>query len=408
MSENNTTWSGIGLNGTYSLGQSQFQRGKSQMPPGPTLRFGDRGEFVRTLQLRLESLGFRVEAIDGAFGPLTLKAVKAFQSSRGLEPTGVVDAKTREKLGLDILGHSSVVPGLAWLNDYRSGGFTANSLIQGYDANIRLTQYVQPAKQAAQQFLTDVESGKLPHLEGRHGAHKKRNDLLGSTREKLSPGGRAFSEAIKDEGKPLSELIHKYSRKILEESPDLLKQYGLKTLDPKSPLFDAAAYERTIEHLGRSEQVSLEIIKASGRTGKVVTLMARVSRVGGPIGTGLGLTMSAYEIANAPPDQKAYVAGREASGFAGGVVGSVGGGLVAGWAASLMCGPAAPVCAIAVSVVVVGGSAWAGSSLFEVGYKEVMNSGKSSGKQLQPGTRLGGGAYLDERGLVRQGMGPKI
>ena len=152
----------------------------------------------------------------------------------------------------------------------------------------------------------------------------------------------------------------------------------------------------------------MEIIKASGRTGKAVTLMARVSRVAGPIGTGIGLTMSAYEIKTAPPGQKAYVAGREASGFAGGLVGTVGGGLVAGWAASLVCGPAAPVCAIAVSVVVVGGSAWAGGALFEAGYKEVMSSGKSSGKQLKPGTQLGGGAYLDERMIVRQGMGPKI
>jgi len=378
------------------------------MAPGPILRLGDRGEFVRTLQLRLESLGFRVEEIDGVFGPHTLKAVKAFQSSRNLEPNGVVDAKTREKLGLDILGHSSIVPGLSWLNDYRSGGSTASSLIQGYDANIRVTQYVQPAKQLAQQFLTDVESGKISHLEGRQLASSQRNELLRLTREKLTPGGRAFSEAIKDEGKTLSELIHKYSRKVLEDSPDLLKQYGLKTMEPKSPLFDAAAYERAIEQVGRSEQVSMEIIKASGRTGKAVTLMARVSRVAGPIGTGIGLTMSAYEIKTAPPGQKAYVAGREASGFAGGLVGTVGGGLVAGWAASLVCGPAAPVCAIAVSVVVVGGSAWAGGALFEAGYKEVMSSGKSSGKQLKPGTQLGGGAYLDERMIVRQGMGPKI
>ncbi|MFL5357070.1 peptidoglycan-binding domain-containing protein [Archangium sp.] len=381
-----------------------------QTRAGPILRLGDRGEFVRTLQLRLESLGFHVDGINGVFGPKTFKAVKAFQSSCNLEPDGVVGTKTREKLGLDVLGHTSIVPDLSWLIDYRSGGSTASSLIQGYDANIRITQYVHPARQLAQQFLADVESGKLSHLEGRQLASSQRNELLTLTREKLTPGGRAFSEAIKDEGKTLSELIHKYSRKLLVESPDLMKQYGLKTLDPKSPLFDAALYERTIEEVGRSERISMEIIKAAGRTGKAVTLMARVSRVAGPVGAGLGLVMSAYEIKSAPPGQKLYVAGREASGFAGGIVGTVGGGLLAGWTASLACGPAAPVCAIAVSVVVVGGSAWAGGALFEAGYKEMMSPGRPAGtdKQLKPGTQLGGGAYLDEKMLIRQGLGPKL
>lgn len=92
--------------------------------------------------------------------------------------------------------------------------------------------------------------------------------------------------------------------------------------------------------------------------------------------TGVGLAMSAYEVKSAPPGTKAYVAGREATGFAGGLVGTVGGGLLAGWTASLLCGPAAPVCAIAVSVVVVGGSAWAGGALFEAGYEELVSPGR--------------------------------
>jgi hypothetical protein len=186
-----------------------------------------------------------------------------------------------------------------------------------------------------------------------------------------------------------------------------MKRFGLKTLDPKSPLFDAAMYERAMEELGRSELVSKEVIKASGRTGKVVTAVAKFSRVAGPLGTGIGLALSSYEIANAPEGQKAYVAGREASGFAGGVLGTVGGGLAAGWAASLLCGPAAPVCAVVVSVVIVGGAAWAGSTGFELTYEELMKK-KPSGKELKPGTYLGGGAYLDERMIIRQGMGPKF
>lgn len=150
-----------------------------QKHPGPILRFGDRGEFVHTLQLRLEALGFHTDTIDGVFGPQTLKSVKAFQSSRHLEPDGVVGPQTREAMGLDILGQTSIVPDLSWLNNYRSGGFTASGLIQGYDANLRITKYVQPARQVAQQILTDVESGKLPHMEGRQSASSQRNNLGG-------------------------------------------------------------------------------------------------------------------------------------------------------------------------------------------------------------------------------------
>jgi hypothetical protein len=332
---------------------------------------------VRTLQLRLESLGFPPGEIDGIFGPRTNKAVKDFQVSRNLLPDGVVGPMTRGALGLDFLGHTSLVPELSSrLNypaeGYQTGGFTANVLVQGYDANVRVTQYVRPAEKLAENLLADVESGKLSHMQARQTAHAQRNGLLASTREKLTPGGREFSKALKEEGRTLSELLHKYSRKVLEESPELLKRHGLKTLSPRSPLFDAALYEQAIEELGRSEQVSKELIKAAGRTSKPVTALARFSRFAGPLGTGVGLTMPGYEIVNAPAGEQAYVAGREASGFAGGIVGSVGGGLVAGWTASLLCGPGAPLCAIAVSIVVVGGSAYAGGSLFESGYEWLM------------------------------------
>ncbi|NNG67269.1 LysM peptidoglycan-binding domain-containing protein [Caldanaerobacter subterraneus] len=60
----------------------------------PTLRLGDRGPFVVNLQARLKSLGFDPGPIDGIFGPKTEAAVKAYQQSRGLPPTGIVDETT--------------------------------------------------------------------------------------------------------------------------------------------------------------------------------------------------------------------------------------------------------------------------------------------------------------------------
>ncbi|MBW4629955.1 MAG: peptidoglycan-binding protein [Brasilonema octagenarum HA4186-MV1] len=59
----------------------------------PTLRFGNTGSTVRTLQRLLISNGYFVQ-IDGVFGALTEVAVKAFQSSRGLKADGVVGART--------------------------------------------------------------------------------------------------------------------------------------------------------------------------------------------------------------------------------------------------------------------------------------------------------------------------
>jgi len=55
------------------------------------LRFGDGGELVVEIQLRMQELGFYSGPISGDFGPLTETAVINFQEAMGLEPNGVVD-----------------------------------------------------------------------------------------------------------------------------------------------------------------------------------------------------------------------------------------------------------------------------------------------------------------------------
>jgi len=72
----------------------------AQEPPTP-LKAGDNGPAVEVLQ---RTLNARVEPppaldIDGDYGDGTKAAVARFQRSKGLEPTGVADAKTREALG---------------------------------------------------------------------------------------------------------------------------------------------------------------------------------------------------------------------------------------------------------------------------------------------------------------------
>lgn len=59
----------------------------------PTLRKGDRGNYVRTLQTLLVDKGYAV-LIDGTFGDKTYEAVKAYQADHGLKVDGVVGQKT--------------------------------------------------------------------------------------------------------------------------------------------------------------------------------------------------------------------------------------------------------------------------------------------------------------------------
>lgn len=59
----------------------------------PTVRRGDSGERVRTVQYLLRQHGHSL-TVDGSFGPITESAVKAFQQSRGLYADGVVGGST--------------------------------------------------------------------------------------------------------------------------------------------------------------------------------------------------------------------------------------------------------------------------------------------------------------------------
>lgn len=58
------------------------------------LKQGSKGDDVKTLQTRLNQLGFSCGAADGIFGSKTEAAVKAFQKSRGLVADGIVGPKT--------------------------------------------------------------------------------------------------------------------------------------------------------------------------------------------------------------------------------------------------------------------------------------------------------------------------
>jgi N-acetyl-anhydromuramyl-L-alanine amidase AmpD len=75
-----------------------------QMPPvqdslRPTLREGAAGENVRALQTALTGHGLAIAA-DGRWGPITTRAVRAFQRARGLKPDGVAGPATWRELAV--------------------------------------------------------------------------------------------------------------------------------------------------------------------------------------------------------------------------------------------------------------------------------------------------------------------
>src|SRR5581483_8549725 len=72
-------------------------------PPNPLrvttqLKPGDTGTEVKRLQRALAQLGYYSKKVDGAYGPATVAAVKAFQQAAKLSPDGVVGPKTLRAL----------------------------------------------------------------------------------------------------------------------------------------------------------------------------------------------------------------------------------------------------------------------------------------------------------------------
>ena len=63
----------------------------------PTLREGDKGPYVKNLQLILNMKGYNLEP-DGEFGKLTKASVMNFQRANKLTPDGVVGPNTWEKV----------------------------------------------------------------------------------------------------------------------------------------------------------------------------------------------------------------------------------------------------------------------------------------------------------------------
>lgn len=72
---------------------AQSSAGQPPAYPGTVLRQGSKGANVQAVQQRLNDLGYSL-GVDGNFGPVTAKAVIAFQQKNNLGSDGVVGPKT--------------------------------------------------------------------------------------------------------------------------------------------------------------------------------------------------------------------------------------------------------------------------------------------------------------------------
>ena len=72
-------------------------KGRVVTSPSDNVKLGDSGKGVEQIQTALKSAGYKV-TVDGAFGPQTDTAVRAFQKKNGLSVDGVVGPKTWAKL----------------------------------------------------------------------------------------------------------------------------------------------------------------------------------------------------------------------------------------------------------------------------------------------------------------------
>lgn len=62
------------------------------------IKEGDKGQEILEVQTKLKERGYTVKALDGMYSPSNVKAIKAFQKSNKLEPTGLIDLKTYQLL----------------------------------------------------------------------------------------------------------------------------------------------------------------------------------------------------------------------------------------------------------------------------------------------------------------------
>jgi hypothetical protein len=187
------------------------------------------------------------------------------------------------------------------------------------DANVRAS-YMSNISRISKQAKLDALVGKVSLLEAVEYCYEMRNKIMVEHRKYTSVQGLAKAEKLKNVPPTQVKLFDKYAQKKFELKYELLTQH-------------------------QKSQIHYEIIESSGRDNAAVSKGTQRMRIMGKVGILVTATLATYEILNA--DNKAKESARQGIIIGGGAVG----GFLAGLGVSALCGPGAPVCALAVILV---------------------------------------------------------
>lgn len=135
---------------------------------------GDRGNLVRKIQEGLKNVGFTI-AVDGSFGNGTAAIVKEFQTTHGIQATGIVDKATYDRLLPNTIASVDIPTSLSSDGGDRMNRMTAITLIgswlEAQQVHIESLGFMEKMPEAVKVLYTIeaawkqyIDSGTLPHL----------------------------------------------------------------------------------------------------------------------------------------------------------------------------------------------------------------------------------------------------
>lgn len=211
-------------------------------------------------------------------------------SGRGQEPLALVEG-SRHRLPNLPAGHAAVS---AW-DSYQRGIYSRGNLQRAME---RIAALEEALRRDALVEAMDIAND----------AASARNAAREAAQRRLSPGGRFVSRMI-EEGRSIAELSEKY-RRPPRHAPGRNAVWLRGKLSPGLP--QAAPHNRFAPNIARN------IAIGSGSTNQAMSVMSKIGKPLGIIGTAVGVGIGIYNIINAAPEDRGRVAAGEVGAFVGG------------------------------------------------------------------------------------------
>ncbi|WP_197083064.1 hypothetical protein [Chromobacterium sp. LK11] len=194
------------------------------------------------------------------------------------------------------------------------------------DANVRIS-YQENIKRMAQTVLDEVNAGRVSAKDGMEFSYAMRNKIMAEHRVVTSAQGLAIAERHKLEPPTIKELLDKKAKSLFG------RQFDLLTPAEKNKVYYA-------------------IIESSAKPNQDFNVKAKKLGVIGKVGWVVTAALASYAVTSSENKTKETI--KQGAVIGGGLAG----GVFAGLAVSTLCGPGAPVCAVAVVLAgsVVGGA----------------------------------------------------